>query len=124
MGARSEDKTRYRVSNGNRNTSVNAVNIEAKIRPSSRKYECNLCDKENHWAKDCPKYKTPKAKVDRLNEIGGCNKCVSKFHTAKKCPHKNIRCRMCKESHYEYLCLGKKGEKGANTERIRPCITT
>ena len=110
-GSRSEEKTRYGASNGSRNTSVNAVNIEAKTRPSSRKPVCSLCDKENHWAKDCSKYKTPKAKVDRLNEIGGCINCVSKFHTAKKCPHKHLRCHNCKECHYEYLCLGKKGEK-------------
>ena len=122
-GSRSEEKTRYGASNGSRNTSVNAVNIEAKTRPSSRKPVCSLCDKENHWAKDCSKYKTPKAKVDRLNEIGGCINCVSKFHTAKKCPHKHLRCHNCKECHYEYLCLGKKGEKGANTIRIRRCIT-
>ena len=122
-GSRSEEKTRYGASNGSRNTSVNAVNIEAKTRPSSRKPVCSLCDKENHWAKDCSKYKTPKAKVDRLNEIGGCINCVSKFHTAKKCPHKHLRCHNCKECHYEYLCLGKKGEKRANTIRIRRCIT-
>ena len=103
---------------GGKFTSAHAADVNLVSKHKERTPKCSLCDEESHWAQECPKYSTPKAKCERLNQIGGCTKCASSFHNESKCYRtKNKKCGTCTGAHFEYLCTGghetKKGSSGS-----------
>ena len=73
--------------------------------------ECILCayDKErdfSHPIYHCRKYDSPKAKVDKLKELGGCLKCAKTNHSTSSCNFSfRKKCFHCGNWHFSYLCM-------------------
>ena len=85
-----------------------AVNIDQD--KSSSPKGCNLCSADgsdtNHPIFKCPVYKSPEAKVQKLDELGACITCANS-HNTKKCTFRfQRRCTKCGNWHFSFLCAG------------------
>lgn len=70
---------------------------------------CSLCRDEGegleHPVHKCPKFLSPKDKVDRLNKIGACTRCANTTHTSEDCRFRfNKKCIKCQNWHFSFLC--------------------
>uniref|UniRef100_A0AC35EX68 Peptidase aspartic putative domain-containing protein n=1 Tax=Panagrolaimus sp. PS1159 TaxID=55785 RepID=A0AC35EX68_9BILA len=68
-----------------------------------KKFSCNLCDTDDHWAGNCQKFISAEDKLKRLSERNYCTKCARSNHETKDC-RATTACRNCGEDHYYILC--------------------
>ena len=77
---------------------------------SKPKQFCSLCSNESnkvdsHSIINCPFYKTPKDKLDKLESVNGCKKCGYTNHITTNCKFRfQRRCRNCSSWHFVFLC--------------------
>lgn len=77
---------------------------------------CQLCNADgsseavNHKIQDCPKYKTPQSKLNKIRSLNGCSKCALLNHTVTSCKYRFFsKCSNCGVFHKYFLCV--KGNK-------------
>lgn len=105
-----------------------ATNIEVtqkqntKNETSTKGMVCFICkaleksDCYEHALYNCPNFKNPESKLQKLKELNGCTKCGYTNHKAKECKFKfNKKCKHCEGSHNSFLC-GKK-QNGPTTQK-------
>ena len=85
-------------------TSSAAVNVQ------TNKFTCPLCSADGsdkfHKLYSCPKYDSPRGKVNKLKSIKACIKCGYCNHETKACKYKFAsQCRNCNGDHMSFLCL-------------------
>ena len=85
--------------------------------------ECGLCMKlddssiKNHKLKDCPKYRTPEQKLDKIRQYNGCVKCGYLNHTVANCRYRFPgKCTKCHEYHAYFLCVA--ANKSVNRRNV------
>ena len=85
------------------------------------KYQCKLCQGNNHLWYKCKKYPQGASKVKRAEQLNLCVGCLDANHEVKGCLNPKINnCRNCGNKHYNALCTDPKRviqkEKVDNTE--------
>ena len=101
-------------------TNVNYVKDHSVARKVSF---CSLCSvaggsrESSHSTKDCPKFKTPESKRDRLLSLNACVRCGYSNHSDANCHFKfNKPCFHCNGKHMTFLCVqGKPKSSGSNS---------
>ena len=86
-----------------------ATNVDINNKPNF--IPCHMCVSDNktnisHSVRNCPSYKTPREKFDKLKTLNFCTKCSFKNHSSKDCKFKfGSMCRNCNGEHMTFLCL-------------------
>ena len=69
----------------------------------------NNCESVNHNLMNCQRFKSPKAKIDKLNELRGCTKCGWINHNSANCRFSfKSKCNNCYKFHFSFLCSNPK----------------
>ena len=96
--------------NENKGKSSSSFAVSVKEKTSSNFRMCVLCRKTDkspceHPIYRCPKFNTPKLKLEQLERLKGCTKCASFEHVASSCKFKFKRkCDSCSRWHFRFLC--------------------
>ena len=95
---------------------VDVKTISRSTDKSSTGKFCSLCKgHEGHLTKDCPKYKEPTDKVNRLKSVGGCTKCGFLNHATANCKYEfRKRCFKCTGNHMSFLCMSRSNANQSN----------
>ena len=107
------------------NSKSKSDSSKSPLSSKEKKYtNCVLCS-ENHYLSKCEKYKYPKAKLDRLTDLGRCTKCTYDGHAVTECRFKlKSSCFNCKGWHFTFLC-NKESEKSPEvSEKTSACNTS
>ena len=83
---------------------------------------CSLCSKlenqeSNHPLFRCPRFDSPKLKIEKLNQLSGCIKCGNLNHQPPQCKFKFQRkCKTCSKWHFDFLCS--QGSTGSPKSKV------
>ena len=69
---------------------------------------CQVCEGDNHYASQCPKFTTPAERKTELSRIGKCQSCGSKNSNYHRCYY--LQCKYCNGNHRNWLCIKKAPE--------------
>ena len=84
---------------------------------------CALCRADHvhsqHDIRNCKKYATPSAKLNKLKSIKGCMKCGFSSHESKNWQYKFISsCMNCNSEHMTSLCM-QRTQNGNNNKSVK-----
>ena len=75
---------------------------------------CQVCEGDDHYASQCPKFTTLSDKCTELARLGKCQSCAAKNSTHHRC-YSYLQCKYCKGQHRNWLC--NKKQLPANTAK-------